>query len=415
MTKKYFPIHTETACQLKWAWSTVYLTTNKTASCHRTAYSALTPDNFDNFHNTELKISDRNRMLSGQWPDNSCSYCRELESVGHSSDRTLANTIADIVPLELQDSITSHVTPSIVEVYFNNTCNLKCVYCSSNLSSAINTENTVNGVFDQRGVVLNISEQTSDLTDKFWTWFDAHSTKLKRLHIAGGEGFYQSELDVLLSKIDQQPMPNCELNIITNLSYPLSRLQRYVEIFKRLLSTRKLKRVDITCSLDCWGDEQEYVRYGLKLDQWVTNFEYLMQQKWLQLCINQTISVLTIKTMPELIRRINHWRSSRQITHRFSEVSPGPSYLKSTILGNKPFDNTFKTVLSLMSETEYDNANINYMKSISQRVHDSRPNNLEITKMFVYLNEIDRRRGCNWRKTFPWLTEFEKYVVSSDS
>ena len=52
MSGKYFPIKTKTACQLKWAWSTLYLNNGETKSCHRTGQSELTPENFLNFHNT---------------------------------------------------------------------------------------------------------------------------------------------------------------------------------------------------------------------------------------------------------------------------------------------------------------------------------------------------------------------------
>jgi hypothetical protein len=68
LTNRVFPIVTDTACQLKWTWSTVYLTTESTASCHRTNHHKFDLDKFD-FHNTPSKIDDRNRMLDGKWPD----------------------------------------------------------------------------------------------------------------------------------------------------------------------------------------------------------------------------------------------------------------------------------------------------------------------------------------------------------
>ena len=36
LANKRFPIVSNTACQLKWTWSTIFLTTDQTASCHRT-------------------------------------------------------------------------------------------------------------------------------------------------------------------------------------------------------------------------------------------------------------------------------------------------------------------------------------------------------------------------------------------
>ena len=46
-----FPIKTETACMLKWSWSTINMETAKTSSCHRTNQVSIDTDNFKNFHN----------------------------------------------------------------------------------------------------------------------------------------------------------------------------------------------------------------------------------------------------------------------------------------------------------------------------------------------------------------------------
>jgi hypothetical protein len=61
LVNKRFPIVSDTACQLKWTWSTIYLTTENTASCHRTNHHRFDAD--FNFHNTASKIDDRKRML----------------------------------------------------------------------------------------------------------------------------------------------------------------------------------------------------------------------------------------------------------------------------------------------------------------------------------------------------------------
>jgi hypothetical protein len=41
LVNKPFLINTPTACQLKWNWSTLFLTTGDTASCHRTNQANL--------------------------------------------------------------------------------------------------------------------------------------------------------------------------------------------------------------------------------------------------------------------------------------------------------------------------------------------------------------------------------------
>ena len=56
--KQIFPIKTATSCRLKWSWSSLILTTGETDSCHRSSKSFLTPENFNDFHNTAEKIRD---------------------------------------------------------------------------------------------------------------------------------------------------------------------------------------------------------------------------------------------------------------------------------------------------------------------------------------------------------------------
>ena len=71
---------------------------------------------------------------------------------------------------------------------------------------------------------------------------------------------------------------------------------------------KKVWKFQITASIDAWGPEQEYVRWGIKLDHWESNFRYLLENPWLKININQTISPLTIKSMPALLAKLQEWR-----------------------------------------------------------------------------------------------------------
>ena len=408
--KKFFPIHTETSCQLKWNWSTIKIQAGVTGSCHRTAFSKLTKDNFQNFHNTNLKIQDRERMLAGQWPESSCAYCKNIEESGGTSDRQLHLTIPNLVPTELAtDTTATRVTPTILEVYFNNTCNLACLYCKDFFSSTIKQENLKFGPFSKNGVELINSDKVSpeDLLPEFWKWLNENYSSLKRIHILGGESFYQKELSTLLDFLSQNSNPECEINIVSNLAVPNTTIKNYILRFRDLVKEKKIKRLDITASLDCFGPEQEYVRYGLDLNQWIENFKYLMGHKWLRLNVNQTISVLTIKTMPDLIRFINDCKQQRPIGHYFSGVTPSPSYLFPNILGSEEFDSTFLEILDLMPKTSDEEKTAHqYMLGIISSIRNSRLNLEEVVKLITFLDEKDRRRDTNWRTTFPWLVKY---------
>jgi hypothetical protein len=250
------------------------------------------------------------------------------------------------------------------------------------------------------------------LSPHFWSWFPTGFVKLKRFGVLGGEPFYQKEFEKLLDMIEQYPNPNCELNIITNLMVSTDRLNMFVDRLKKLLLTKKLKRVDITCSIDCWGPQQEYVRWGLDLAQWQRNFETLITNKWLYISVNQTITALTIKTMPKLLIKLKEWNTIRPVHHHFSGPAPGPSYFDAGILGGDQFRQDFDQILSLMPQsTDEDKITYEYMLGIANSIIDSDVNPQEVSKLLTYLDEKDRRRNTNWEVLFPWLTEYKKYVV----
>jgi organic radical activating enzyme len=277
------------------------------------------------------------------------------------------------------------------------------------LSSINNAENKKFGEFQSNGVHLKYDESRyKDLLPSFWQWFSTGFSKLKRLHILGGEPFYQKEFDTLLDYIEKNPNPNCELNVVSNLMCSEEKLDYFIQRFKSLIVNKKIKRIDITCSIDCWGKEQEFVRWGINLEHWEKNFIKLINNKWLYVSINQTITILTIKTMPEFLEKLAAWNKIRTIRQELGTPTPGPSYLKANILGGDYWKNDFDKILKLMPETtDQEKITKKYMEGIAQYIVTSKRDDVEILKLITFLNEKDRRRGTNWRETFPWLKDFD--------
>ena len=411
---KVFPIHTATACQLKWTWSTLFLTLGSTSSCHRVKGQKFDTETF-NFHNTEQKLKDRQRMLDGLWPESGCEYCRNVEEAGGQSDRITNLDFPGIhAPPELDTNPTAiDVTPRILEVYFDNVCNLKCLYCGPYFSSLIDAENKKHGDFVKGDLVIKSNFAKDPDLDKnkkkLFEWLKHNSQHLTVFNILGGEPLFQSELEECLELFDQYPAPTLKLQIFTNLNASLSHVKKIVAKVKQLVVARKIKEFEITASLDCWGPEQEYVRYPLDLKSWEQNFEYLLSEPWINLIINSTITPLTVKTLPDLLERINQWRQTRTIYHYQNSVN-GPSYMFIDMFGDI-FKEDFKRALALKpGSTPEEQQSKMYLAGIAKQSASREPNIPEITKLFDYLNEIDRRRGTSWPTVFPWLVnEFSKY------
>lgn len=408
MIQKKFPIESKTSCQLKWNWSTVYLTTEHTASCHRTNHHKFDTDSFD-FHNTPSKIDDREKMLQGMWPKKGCDYCKKIEDSGGQSDRITNLNMAGIhSPPEIDDDNKTavNVTPRILEVYFDNTCNLKCVYCGSHFSSLWDKENTKFGEFEQNGVEIPgpflKSSKIDENTKKIFEWLKVNGQSLTNFNILGGEPLYQTQFDQCLEFFWHYPAPLLDLQIFTNLNVPLKKVESTIEKTRQLREAGKIKKFTITASLDCWGESQEYARYPLDLVIWERNFERLLEEAWIKLVIGSTITPLTIKTLPDLIKKINKWNHIRPVYQYFNSVDR-PEYMNIDMFGDL-FQNDFNKAVKeySMCPTRTENAK-KYLQGIATQSKHTGINKKLILKLKTFLDELDRRRKTDWRETFPWL------------
>jgi len=416
MPDKYFPIKTQTACQLKWTWSTIQLYNGATNSCHRVGHTVLNPSTFDHFHNTEKKINDRKLMLEGEWPTGGCEYCANIERAGGQSDRLFQLQIPGLTPPELDtDPVAVEVTPRILEIYFDNVCNMSCIYCWNGFSSKIEQENIQFGDFSSNGIEIKNTgtrhPQFDQLVGKFWQWMEDNAHKLRRFHILGGEPLYQEQFETCLEFLETHNNPELEFNIVSNLKVTPARLEKVIDRIQNLLINRCIKRFDLTCSIDCWGDEQEYIRHGINMEQWRKNFDYVAGKKWITLNINQTITGLGMKSMPQLIEYINQHRQSRPIGHYFmacvnrSQLYPG-------IFGSGFFDKDFEKILSVMPNDTWQHKHAyGMMQGLQLEFNSHNRDTVELSKLETFLTEMDRRRNLNWKETFPWLVKELEHVV----
>ena len=410
---KFFPIKTETSCLAKWSYSKIVLEYGLTSSCHRVTHHRFDLKDF-NFHNTPLKISQREEMLAGQWPDGNpefnsttCKrYCGALEATGAGSDRDFYNSIPDLYPPELdQDQTLTSVDPTILEVYMSNTCNLSCVYCIPELSSKIHTEMIKHGKFEKNGVVLESKHNPVDNYDQikkgFWDWMNLNAGKLKRLHLLGGEPMYQKDFDTFFKFFDNNPCPNLELQITTNLMLNQKKFKHYIDQIKQQIDDKKLKRLDVVCSIDCWGKPQEYVRSGIDLTIWEENFKKLLNEHWIVLHTHAVVSALTIKTLPELLEKMAEWKKIRDFDTSYEQLF-FPSYMSFENFDGSEFKQEFDQIISIV-----DDKHLKAIKLISEK---SCSNKKELLKLITYLDEMDRRRGTNWTNVFPWLERYKDVV-----
>jgi len=407
--RKVFPIETATSCQLKWVWSTVYLITGETASCHRTNHHKFNYETF-NFHNTEEKLQDRQRMLEGQWPEKGCEYCRNIELAGGASDRITNLDFWNFdQPKELQLNLTATtVTPRILEIYFNNTCNLKCTYCGPHFNSLWNDELTRFG-----DITFVIDKNFETNKQKCFEWLKQNIQELYQLNVLGGEPLYQDEFDQLLDILEEYPAPELTLTFFSNLAVAHDKLTQKINRIEQLKERGHIKRLIITASLDCWGPEAEFARFPLNLTIWERNFNYIFNKDWITITIGSTITPLTIKSLYVLMEKINEWNKQRPVYWYGNSVN-GPYYMFIDIFGDV-FKDDFDRAIDLMPIEFPEHRSVrDYLIGIRDQSSNTGINLSRIEKLYTMLETFDERRKTNWRSVYPWLVELFKQHIGKD-
>lgn len=192
-------------------------------------------------------------IAQGQWHD-SCHLCKKNEDFGGFSVRTQAR-IED----EHKDKINKNLTwftPIHLTVNWSNLCNLTCVYCNADASTAWQSVKKIpiNFVRNEHDSLIQlIQEQGHNVIG---------------LTLGGGEPLLQKGLVKMLEGLD---LSKVHIIVLTNLSVDITNNEIY-----QLLKT--CDTVEWLISFDNANKEKfEYVRHGANWDQFVANIKTMKQ------------------------------------------------------------------------------------------------------------------------------------------
>ena len=419
-----FPIRTATSCLLKWNWSTLWLTLGKTNSCHRNWKIPLPLEKFDDFHNLPYKIDHRKSMLKGEWPHSpnhvGCGYCREIEEAGGRSDRQfMTDTQTDQTPPEvLHDPTATHVTPRILEVFLNRTCNMACTYCSVFHSSKIQADANKykNPAFDDRWFGSSETILPQNEIDKYnqatLDWISRKGTCLRRLHILGGEPFFQPEFDDYIDVWKDNPNPNLVFNVVSNFNVNEKRFREKIDKIMSLVQAKKIERLDLTASIDCWGPKQEYVRRGFDCERTEKNIRHVLKYPEIRLNFESTHSLMSLPAYVDLLHKKNEWQKEFGHPIYLYGMTVQSEHVHPAMLGGDFFKEIFHQIRSSHPlKTWDDRQSLRNIDGILKTIEQSKPNLAHIKNFVTVYNELDRRHGTNWKIVFPELAnEISKHV-----
>ena len=429
-------------CGAKWYNSTIWLGTGQTTSCHHPPSHAIDPTELElnpsAIHNTKHKKQMRKLMQEGVRP-NECEYCWKIEDMGKDSisDRVMKtitytddeNEGAKNLPWD------ADVQLRTLEISFDRTCNFACSYCNPSFSTAWVRDIKKDGPYqniqsDGRGHYVSTHdhakgfdvEANNPYIQAFWKWFEGDlSEHLRELRITGGEPLMAPSVWKLFDWFKDNPERAAKLTYAIN-----SNLNPKQEILDKLIEkSHNVPVLDIYTSMESVGKMAEYIRDGLDYNQWLTNVERLINEgKIRQMICMSTINGLCLPGIVDFLNDMRYFK--KKYGHRYMTVSLNilrfPSFQSCAMLpdnikmkyknelqqwydaavANKylDLDPTGKPLYNAWELSQVERL-IDYL-DVVKTPHAFTADTSKLYNDFkqFYL-QYDRRRGKNFRETFP--------------
>jgi organic radical activating enzyme len=427
-------------CAAKWGQLTLYLQNGFNHSCHHPSPHKIPLNevkvNHKALHNTQFKKKQMNMMLNGERPKE-CDYCWNVEDLSkeHISDRVYKSCqkwAQTIIP-EILEKKTDDIEPSYLEISFSNTCNLKCSYCTPDISSQWYQEIEKHGGYPTSEKFNNLeylksidklpykNSEENPYVEAFWKWWPELSPKLNTLRLTGGEPLLSKDVWLVIDKLIETPNPELTFAINTNLCVPDHLIDKLITKINQLEGN--VKEIQIFTSNEAINKQAEYSRFGMDYRVWKNNLEKVISKTNRVIIANMTtVNIFSIENYDEFIEYLIKLRIKYPSTFLKIQFMTNylryPEFLSLPILDQNTKDKFEEKIYKLIDKmsTKYDKytnfAEIDQLKRLVDYMNETitEQSKLIVLKkdFFSYINEYDKRRELDFLSTFPSLNQFYK-------
>lgn len=430
-------------CLAKWLQVTINLQNGTGHSCHHPIVHKIPLKEIENdpsaLHNTEFKKLQQSKMKQNERPEE-CNYCWRIEdsSKDNFSDRTLksAEHWAEGKTEEIWNlKPGQNINPTYVEVSFGSECNFKCAYCSPHVSSAIQAEYNQHGpytslpYFDlnklKEDETLPIpKDQHNPYVEAFWKWWPDLIKDLKVFRITGGEPLLNANTFRLLEHLSNSPQPVLDLAVNTNLGVPQVTLDKFLKLSQTMLDRKAVNKFEIYTSIDTFGKQAEYIRFGLDSESFWKNVDKTMtalpDNNVVVMC---TFNALSFFSFPELLQKLAEYKVKyRSKDGQLPRLQLSTSFLRYPVFmapESVPPEHLvyLEKALDFMLRNSRQQENIIFtdleilqvrrilemLRKVQLTIIDKE--NRQIA-FYQFFKEYDARKGSNFIETFPELKSY---------
>lgn len=444
-----------TMCMAKWLQSTVYLMNGHTHSCHHPSAHIIPVSEIKKnpaaLHNTEFKMDRRLEMLNGQRPTE-CQYCWNIEDLpgNHISDRTYKS--ADMnwsYPFKdrvMQSGVGENIMPTYLEVAFENTCNMKCMYCTPDISSKWMEEIERHGAYPTTTKIGDLDiikyikkmpiphKETNPYVDAFWKWWPDLYKNLETFRITGGEPLLSKNTWKVLEYIKQNPRKDFTISINTNMMVPDELITKLIGYYNDIAP--HVKRFHVFTSCEAHGKQADYIRTGMEYERFMKNCRRYLSEthNTSRLDFMITLNALSVSTFDKFLLDLWQMRvdfNESDSTNRvpmminylrwpdFQDVRVLPDDVKHEFATRiRDFMTAYTRTTSpdqrgrfYLEELDQMERLIEYMFKpyTPEKLHEHHSN------FGKFFEEYEKRRGVNFVEHFPELETFYKDCLNKSA
>jgi organic radical activating enzyme len=293
--------------------------------------------------------------------------------------------------------------------------------------------------------------------DAFWKWWPELRKNIKHLRITGGEPLMAKDTFRLLDELQKNPIPDLEFSLNTNLNAPEKNWQQLLDFIKRNEDEQLVKKITLYTSLDGWGEQAEYIRSGLDFNLLWERLLYLIEEHpSVDNSIMTTYSLLSVPNYKTLLENVlevkqkyNRYngileRRQEQYKDWFESVGQGsfferneirccavhldistlsfPHFLSVAVLDReysmpklwKQYEFMAKHLTLGKDDQNFYDFETEKLGRVcdiafytAENEQDYNENlNYHRANFYMFINEMDKRRGTDFVKTFPELEDF---------
>lgn len=324
--------------------------------------------NVDNANNLPLFVKTREDMLQGKYISN-CEQCYNAEDAGVLSRRVEA--------IELYGRPTE-VDLRLLDISFDNVCNLKCRGCSSTSSHLwFEDEKSIYGKTFIEGKYIDQD-------------FDIDVSKLEYINVSGGEPFLSKKYDTF-SKIlnESDSIEKIHLSISTN-----GTVLPPKNVYDSMI---RAKQLSVSISIDGLGSLNDYFRSNSKFEECLNTINHLRNLKEIRkdkpthIQIHTTVSIYNVNLLVDIEKYFTTNYPEYFYSHRMLY------WPEQMCVRNMPKD--LKDIVRPIVES-YDEKYIDVLTELNNEGED-------LFDHFLNFNEqLDLRRNESLQNANPLLSEY---------